>query len=187
VRIAFASLIGAATITAVLLCQIGAPVVADADRVSPTNLADKKPAVGGSFAVAPCPNPIVPGNAVTATIPVGTGPIGVTVRPIGSKLVYVTNSGSNDVSQIDEKTNTVTRTYDVGEGPVAFGTFEEKATPTSLVFAGTPGFSNCEGQSIAALDRQFGSPGFPRRAGTGECGSGVLPVIAAGRVVRKTC
>jgi pimeloyl-ACP methyl ester carboxylesterase len=61
VRIAFASLIGAATITAVLLCQIGAPIVAGADRVSPTNLADKEPAVGGSFAVAPCPNPIVPG------------------------------------------------------------------------------------------------------------------------------
>jgi YVTN family beta-propeller protein len=100
------------------------------------------------------------GNAVRATIPVGTSPIGVTVRvaPQTPHQAFVANNGSNGVSEIDTRTNTVTRTLPVGKGPVAFGMFISPGFgPRSLAsFAGTPGFSNCEGQSIAALDRQFG-------------------------------
>ena len=45
-------------------------------------------------------------NNVTATVPVGTSPLGVAVSPDGSK-VYVANNNSNDVSVIDTTNNTV--------------------------------------------------------------------------------
>jgi YVTN family beta-propeller protein len=45
-------------------------------------------------------------NAVTATIGVGSGPIGVAVSADG-KRVYVTNSLSNTISVIDATTETV--------------------------------------------------------------------------------
>jgi YVTN family beta-propeller protein len=51
-------------------------------------------------------------NTVTATIPVGTSPYGVSVSPDGS-TVYVTNCGSNNVSVINTATNTVTATIPV--------------------------------------------------------------------------
>lgn len=43
----------------------------------------------------------------------------------------------------------------VGSFPVAFGKFIGPA-PAPPQFAGTPGFSNCHGQSVAALTMQFG-------------------------------
>src|SRR5579859_1115393 len=46
-------------------------------------------------------------NSVTATVPLGGGPIGVAVSANG-KQVYVTNSFSNTVSLIDATTETVT-------------------------------------------------------------------------------
>jgi YVTN family beta-propeller protein len=46
---------------------------------------------------------------VTATIPVGSEPLGVAVSPDGSK-VYVANKGSDIVSVIDRATLTVTAT-----------------------------------------------------------------------------
>jgi YVTN family beta-propeller protein len=55
-------------------------------------------------------------NKVTATIPVGRGPVGVAVTRNGSK-VYVTNANEPDigtVSVIDTATNTVTATIFVG-------------------------------------------------------------------------
>lgn len=50
-------------------------------------------------------------------MPVGESPLGITVTPDGSK-VYVTNSGSNNVSVIDTATNIVTATVPVGNDPV---------------------------------------------------------------------
>jgi YVTN family beta-propeller protein len=90
----------------------------------------------------------------TAPIHVGSVPIGVAVTPDGSK-VFVANQGSGSVSVIATATNTVTGSpIPVGQDPVAFGKFMQPApAPT---FAGTPGFSNCHGQSVAALATQFG-------------------------------
>ena len=55
-------------------------------------------------------------NTVTATIPVGAYPYGVSLSPDGSK-VYVANSGSNNVSFINTATNTVIATVAVGTNP----------------------------------------------------------------------
>jgi hypothetical protein len=59
------------------------------------------------------------------------------------------------VSVIATATDTVTGPpIPVGQGPVALGKFMQPLpAPT---FAGTPGFSNCHGQSVAALAQQFG-------------------------------
>ena len=56
------------------------------------------------------------------------------------------------MSVIDTATNTVTATIPVGSGPLAFGVFIQPPPR----FAGTPGYSNCYGQSVAALARQYG-------------------------------
>src|SRR6266404_2960716 len=48
-------------------------------------------------------------NTVTATIHVGSNPLGVAVSPDGSK-VYVTNNNDGSVSVIDTATNAVTAT-----------------------------------------------------------------------------
>jgi YVTN family beta-propeller protein len=55
-------------------------------------------------------------NTVTATIPVGGGPIGVAVTSDGSK-VYVANASSNSVSVIGTATNTVIATIPVNATP----------------------------------------------------------------------
>jgi len=55
-------------------------------------------------------------NTVTATIPVGSRPLGVAVTPDGG-TVYVTNQGSDSVSMISTATNTVTATIPVGREP----------------------------------------------------------------------
>jgi hypothetical protein len=49
----------------------------------------------------------------------------------------------------------VTATVAVGNGPTAHGVFIQPAQAAPK-FAGTPGFSNCHGQSVAALAKQFG-------------------------------
>ncbi len=59
----------------------------------------------------------VDGNTVTATIAVGSYPIGVAVSPDGT-TAYITNYGSNSVSVINTATNTVTATIAVGSSPV---------------------------------------------------------------------
>ena len=56
-------------------------------------------------------------NTVVATIPVGSGPVGVAVNPSGTRL-YVTNRGSGNISVIDTSTNAVVATIPVGSGPV---------------------------------------------------------------------
>ena len=50
-----------------------------------------------------------PPAAVTATIPVGSHPDGVAVAPL-TGTVYVTNDGSDTVSVISRRSNTVTAT-----------------------------------------------------------------------------
>ena len=89
-------------------------------------------------------------NTVTATIP-DIGATGVAVTPDGTK-VYVANTSRDTVSVIDAATNTVIATIAVGVGPEAFGLFIQPAPK----FAGTPGYSNCYGQSVSALARQYG-------------------------------
>jgi YVTN family beta-propeller protein len=94
-------------------------------------------------------------NTVTTTIPDDKAPIGVAITPDGKK-VYVANfTGSlgenGTVSVIDAATNTVTATVMVGPLPVAFGIFIRP----SPRFAGTPGQSNCFGQSVSALAQQY--------------------------------
>ena len=92
---------------------------------------------------------------LTATLPIGCDPRGVAVSPDGSK-VYVVNEGSSSVSVIDTATNTVIPTGTSLTGldrPVSFGAFIGPGPPR---FIGTPGFSNCVGQSIAAVDQKFG-------------------------------
>ena len=55
-------------------------------------------------------------NTVTATIPVGSAPVGVAITPNGN-FAYVTNFNSNTVSVIATSTNAVTATVTVGDGP----------------------------------------------------------------------
>ncbi|MBU6159395.1 MAG: beta-propeller fold lactonase family protein [Bacteroidetes bacterium] len=55
-------------------------------------------------------------NLVTATVAVGTNPVGVSISPDGKK-VYVVNSGSNNVSVINTSTNTVLTSVAVGQYP----------------------------------------------------------------------
>ena len=59
----------------------------------------------------------IPTNTVTATVAVGTNPLGVAVTPDGTR-VYVTNVGSNSVSVINTVTNTVVTTVAVGSAPI---------------------------------------------------------------------
>jgi YVTN family beta-propeller protein len=92
---------------------------------------------------------------LTATLPIGCDPRGVAVSPDGSK-VYVTNQGSDEVSVIATATSTVIPTGTSLTGldrPVSFGAF---IGPAPSRFIGAPGFSNCVGQSIAAVDQKFG-------------------------------
>src|SRR5262245_15298746 len=55
-------------------------------------------------------------NRVIATVPVGTGPLGVAVKPDGTR-VYVTNDSGNSVSVINTSNNTIVTTVGVGLGP----------------------------------------------------------------------
>jgi YVTN family beta-propeller protein len=55
-------------------------------------------------------------NEITATVPVGSYPLGVAVTPNRNE-VYVTNDGSNTVSVIDATTNTIKATVPVGSYP----------------------------------------------------------------------
>jgi YVTN family beta-propeller protein len=91
-------------------------------------------------------------NTVSATVPVGLGPVGVAVKPDSGK-VYVANEGANTVSVIDTATNTVIATIPVGNAPDAFGMFIQPPTPR---FAGVPGSNNCQGTSVSALATKFG-------------------------------
>jgi YVTN family beta-propeller protein len=97
-------------------------------------------------------------NTVTATISVGNGPVGVAVKPDGSKL-YVANVVDNTVSVIDTATNIVIGSpIPVGNGPAAFGVFIQppRAGQPPPSFAGVAGSKNCHGTSVSALATKFG-------------------------------
>src|SRR5262249_57828663 len=66
-------------------------------------------------------------NTVAATIPVGSGPVGVAVSPDGS-TVYVTNHGANTVSVIDPTSNTVAATIPVGISPLGVAGAPHRST-----------------------------------------------------------
>jgi YVTN family beta-propeller protein len=66
---------------------------------------------------------------------------------IAGSRVYVANSGSNNVSVIDTKTNMVA-SISVGAVPVAYGIFIQPER--SRTFAGTPGAANCASNSLSA-------------------------------------
>ena len=75
------------------------------------------------------------------------------------------------MSVIATATNKVTATIAVGPEPIAFGIFIIRPS-----FAGTPRFSNCHSQSVAALDQQFGglkaaatALGVPQGGGIAGC------------------
>ncbi|SFC28885.1 Por secretion system C-terminal sorting domain-containing protein [Flexibacter flexilis DSM 6793] len=55
-------------------------------------------------------------NAVTATISVGSTPLGVAVNPAGTRA-YISNQNSNSLSVINTSTNTVMATVTVGSTP----------------------------------------------------------------------
>jgi YVTN family beta-propeller protein len=66
-----------------------------------------------AFALLPQPSRAM--DTVTATVTVGTSPVGVVVTPDGA-YVYVANYGGS-VSVISTASNTVTATVTVGSGP----------------------------------------------------------------------
>jgi YVTN family beta-propeller protein len=81
------------------------------------------------------------GNSVTATVPVGTFPVGVAVTPDGAH-VYVANQSDNNVAVIATASNTVTATVPVGISPRAFGKFISSTgdtTPPATKLAAQPG------------------------------------------------
>jgi YVTN family beta-propeller protein len=93
-------------------------------------------------------------TVIGVPIAVGSAPIGLALTPTGTKL-YVANQGSNNVSVIATTTDTVIGLpIPVGLSPTAFGIFIQPAP--AFAFAGTPGHSNCHGQSVAALAKEFG-------------------------------
>ena len=71
-------------------------------------------------------------NTVTATVNVGSVPIGVAVNPEGTR-VYVANHASGNVYVIDTATNKVTATVDVGDYPLALGQFIGKKPAPELL------------------------------------------------------
>ena len=79
---------------------------------------------------------------MSATIPVGTDPVGVSVTPDG-KHVYVTNNGDGTVSVITTATGTVSATIPVGTNPVGVsitpdGKHAYVANNSTVVISGQP-------------------------------------------------
>jgi hypothetical protein len=83
-----------------------------------------------------------------------------TPSPAGkANLAGVRLQDSDSVSVIAAATNAVTTITDPSfNRPIAFGVFIQPPEPPPQ-FAGTPGFSNCHGQSVAALAQQLGGLG----------------------------
>ena len=72
-------------------------------------------------------------NTVTATVPVGSAPEGVTADP-KTKAIYVANAGNaGTVSVISERTNTVTATIHVGRFTGPDGVAADPKTNTIYV------------------------------------------------------
>ena len=87
-----------------------------------------------SLAAGAVPAAAAGGYTVTATIPVGSRPLGVAVDP-ATHTVYVTNTWDGTVSVIDEATRAVTATIPVGTYPA--GVAVDPAAGTVYVTNGT--------------------------------------------------
>jgi YVTN family beta-propeller protein len=85
-----------------------------------------------SLAAGAVPASAASGYPVTATIPVGSSPLGAAADPAAG-TVYVTNDEDNTVSVIDAATRTVTATIPVGTNPKAVAA--DPATGTTVVVA----------------------------------------------------
>ena len=82
-----------------------------------------------ALAAGAAPASAAGGYTVTATIPVGSGPIGVAVGA-AARTAYVTNFGGDTVSVIDEATRTVTVAIPVGSSPTGWRWTPPPAPPT---------------------------------------------------------
>jgi YVTN family beta-propeller protein len=103
----------------------------------------------------------------TATIDVGAGPNGVAYDGTN---IYVTNSGSNNVSVIDPATNTVTDTVDVG------------AYPTGVAYDGTNIYvANSAGNDVSVID-----PATNTQAGYLDVGTNPIGVAYDGTNIYVT-
>jgi YVTN family beta-propeller protein len=97
-------------------------------------------------------------DTVTATIRVGSGPLGVAVSPDGS-TAYVANYGSGTVSVINADTGTVTATISVGSYP-----YPVAVTPDgSQVWvgnydSGTVSVINADTDAVTSTLTGFGGP-----------------------------
>ncbi len=109
-------------------------------------------------------------NTVTATVNVGTGPVGVAVNPTGTR-VYVANYGGNTVSVIDTATNTVTATVNVGTGP--FGVAVNPAG--TRVYVANFGSITVSGKIVSVIDTTTNTVTATVNVGTGPRGVVVDP------------
>ena len=104
-------------------------------------------------------------NTVTATIVVGSNPIGVGVDP-STHAVYIANGSLTDtVSVIDGTTNTVTATITVVSNPIAVGV--DPSTHTVFVPS--------EGSDMSVIDGTSNTVTATVAAGNGMRGVGVDP------------
>jgi YVTN family beta-propeller protein len=90
-------------------------------------------------------------NVIGSSDFINGGLFGVSVTPDG-RGIYVANYAADLVTAVDAATGAITAMIPVGSNPLAFGNFIQPK-PT---FAGTPGKSNCHGQSVSALAQQYG-------------------------------
>ena len=100
-----------------------------------------------------------------ATIPVGTGPAGITMRPDGSRL-YVANyggGGGTTMSVIDPSTNGVIATVTVGSAPFQIGAHPDN----SRVYV-----ANRNSNTVSVVDTATNTV-------TATIGAGTTPVFAA--------
>jgi YVTN family beta-propeller protein len=102
-------------------------------------------------------------NTVTATVAVGTAPVGVAVGPT---RVYVANYSSNNVSVIDPATNAVIATIPVGTGP--FGVAVNPAGTRAYV-------ANFKSHNVSVIDTATNAVVATIAPGTGPFGLVVNP------------
>ena len=90
-----------------------------------------------------------------ATVNVGSGPVGVTALPDGTKF-YVANGGSNDVTVVDASSFEVLTTVTVGQGPA----FIQSEPTSSKVYVADRGSSDLAiiGTSDDTISAMINSP-----------------------------
>ncbi|MFD0566016.1 PxKF domain-containing protein [Kitasatospora saccharophila] len=105
-------------------------------------------------------------NTVSATVPVGAGPGGVSVAPDGSR-VYVAGQNDNTVSVIDPATGTVTGSVPVGATPV--GVLADPAGGAVYV-------ANSQGGTLSVIDPATGTVTRTVATGSGPYALATAPV-----------